>query len=148
MNTFFDTSDLCDGEILLSLSRTAEAQPQKQWLPAYYFDICRTDGTKVGTCDLRIGHNEKTAIGGNIGYAIDQPYRGNRYAAKACRLLFALARRHGMQYLIITCMPENDASARTCMLAGGEYLGIEPIPETNEMYLEGGRLVKVFRFEL
>ena len=66
---FLDTTDLRDGEILLRLTRANEAQPEKRWLPAYYFDICLLDGRKVGTCDLRIGHNDKTYIGGNIGYA-------------------------------------------------------------------------------
>ncbi len=84
---FFDTDDLRDQEIFLKLERTARAQPEKRWLPAYHFAICLPDGTKIGRCDLRIGHNDKTYIGGNIGYAIDEMYRGHRYAARACRLL-------------------------------------------------------------
>jgi tagatose 1,6-diphosphate aldolase len=67
---FYDISDLKTKEICLQLEKTCEAQPEKKWLPAYYFDICLLDGTKIGKCDLRIGHNEKTYIGGNIGYSI------------------------------------------------------------------------------
>ena len=73
---FCDVSDLKTEEIFLRLVKTGEAKPEKQWVPAYYFDICLTDGTKIGYCDLRVGHNEKTYIGGNIGYGIDEPYRG------------------------------------------------------------------------
>ena len=145
---FLDTSDLKDGEIFLRLDRTCDAQPEKRWLPAYYFDICLSDGTKIGNCDLRIGHNDKTYIGGNIGYVINEPYRGHHYAAKACALLFRQARKHQMEYLIITCVPENTASSRTCQIAGGRYIETADIPEDNEMYAEGKRKVMVYRFEL
>ena len=145
---FLDVSDLKTEEIFLRLSKTGEANPEKQWVPAYYFDICLTDGTKIGCCDLRIGHNDKTYIGGNIGYGIDGPYRGHRYAAKACALLFRQAAKHGMDHLIITCQPSNKASSRTCELAGGTLLEIRDIPEDNEMYAEGKRQVMIYYFAL
>ena len=147
-DTFYDTSDLRTEELFLRLDRTCDAQPEKQWVPAYYFDICLPDGTKIGYCDLRLGYNEKLYIGGNIGYGIDEPYRGHHYAAKACALLFDLARKHGMKYLIITCQPDNFASARTCELAGGVYQETADIPEDHNMYDEGYRKVKIYRFDL
>lgn len=145
---FYNVLDLRDSEIFLALVSTCEAQPEKRWLPAYYFDICLLDGTKIGYCDLRIGHNEKTYIGGNIGYGIDEAYRGHHYAAKACKLLFKQAKKHDMEYLIITCMPDNIASAKTCELVGGKFLEIAQIPEDNEMYEEGKRQVKIYRFDM
>ncbi len=145
---FFKTDDLRTDEIFLKLTKTCEALPEKRWLPAYYFDICLSDGTTVGHCDLRIGHNEKTYIGGNIGYGIDKPFRGHHFAAKACELLFCQARKHGLNHLFITCDPANTASARTCELAGGKFVATEPIPTDNEMYEEGKRQVKVFRFDI
>ena len=145
---FYDTADLTDGEIMLRLRETCDAAPEKRWVPAYKFDICRTDGTQVGYCDLRIGYNDKTYIGGNIGYGIDAPFRGHHYAAKACRLLFRQAKKHGMEYLIITCDPDNAASSRTCQLAGGRYLETAAIPEDNEMYAEGKRRAMIYRFDL
>ena len=145
---FFDTRDLRSDEIFLRLIDTCEAQPEKRWLPMYRFDICLTSGLKIGYCDLRVGHNDKTYIGGNIAYNVDEPYRGHHYASKACRLLFGLARKHDLGYLIITCSPENGASSRTCQIAGGTLLEIADIPEDNEMYEEGERKVMVYRFEL
>ena len=145
---FYDCSDLRDEEIFLRLERTAEAIPEKNWVPAYHFEICLPDGTKIGRCDLRIGHNDKLRIGGNIGYGIDEAYRGHHYAAKACRLLFRQARKHDLGYVIITCAPTNIASSRTCQLAGGRYLETAPIPKDNEMYAEGKREVMIYRFEL
>ena len=146
--TFYPADDLKSDEIFLKLDRTADAIPEKRWLPAYYFTICLPDGTGIGYCDLRIGHNDKTYIGGNIGYGIDAAYRGHHYAAKACALLFRQAKKHGMDYLIITCDPGNRASSRTCEIAGGRYIETAPIPEDNEMFEEGKRQVMIYRFEL
>ncbi|MBQ8095109.1 MAG: GNAT family N-acetyltransferase [Clostridia bacterium] len=145
---FYSVDDLNDGEISLRLIRTSDAQPERRWLPAYYFEICLRDGEKIGQCDLRIGHNDKTYIGGNIGYAIDEAYRGHHYAAKACRLMIHQAQKHLMDYLIITCDPSNTASSRTCELAGGRYMETVPIPMDNEMYREGKRQVMVYHFDI
>ena len=64
----------------------------------------------------------QTARTGHIGYGISQRERGHHYAARACRLLFVLARRHGMHTLLLATAPENAASRRTCELCGGELL--------------------------
>lgn len=145
---FFNTEFLKTDEIMLRLSRTAEENPEKNWVPAYYFDICLPDGQKIGVCDLRIGHNQNLYYGGNIGYAVDAEHRGHHYAAKACRLLFALAKKHELGYLIITCNPDNWPSRKTCEYAGGTLLEICDLPEDNDMYLEGERSKCIFRFEL
>lgn len=145
---FFDTSDLKTDEFCLRLNHTCGEQPEKQWLPTYYFDICLPDGKGIGTCDLRIGHNAKTYIGGNIGYRINEPFRGHHFAGKACRLLFRLAEKHGMDHLFITCQPDNAASEKTCLFAGGKFVGETDIPEDNEMYQKGKRRVRIFRFDI
>ena len=65
--------------------------------------------------------------------------RGQRYAARACRLLLPLARAHGMAEVWITCNPENTASRRTAELAGGVYVNTIDLPEDSDMYAEGDR---------
>lgn len=142
---FLPADDLRDGVIALRLRETKPADPVKGYVPAYKFDICLPDGTAIGACDLRIGHTMGLFFGGNIGYGIDEPHRGHRYAARACRLLFTLAARHHMGFVYITCDPDNAASSRTCQLAGCEYLCTVPIPEDCDMYREGKRHVMVYR---
>ena len=100
---FLDTSFLQNDEINLVLERTADGNEEKGWVPAYHFAICNQDGIKMGVCDLRIGHNDKLYYGGNIGYRVDEKYRGHHYAGKACLLLFELAKMHQLEYVIITC---------------------------------------------
>lgn len=144
----FFTDDLSDGVLLLRVASVAEAKPEKRWVPAYYFHICLPDGTVIGSCDLRVGHNEKSRIGGNLGYAIDAPYRGHGYAARALRLLFPLARRHGLTYLVVTCAKDNLASKRTCENAGGVFTGIKAVPPDNELFADGLSEVLTYRFDL
>lgn len=146
---FHETDTLKSDEIYLKLMETKDADPEKDFVPSYRFDICLTDNGEVaGHCDLRIGHNQKLYYGGNIGYGVNERYRGNHYAAKACLLLFELAKRHDMGYLYITCNPENRASARTCELAGGVLECLADLPPDNDMYLRGETKKLIYRFDL
>lgn len=146
---FFDTAFLQSDEIKLILSRVSEGNPERNWVPAYYFDICDLQGNKMGFCDLRIGYTPGLYYGGHIGYTVEAPYRGHHYAAKACKLLFRLAKKHGMDYLYITCNPDNIPSRKTCEFLQGEFLGIKELPEDNDMRLNEGETEKcIFKFYL
>ena len=146
---FFPTDDLCDGEIRLRLIQTKPADPARHYLPAYKFNICKAEtDTPMGVCDLRIGHNDNTYYGGNIGYTVFEEYRGHHYAAKACRLLLRLAKKHGMEHLTITCDPDNAPSYKTCEALGGRLLETAALPTYNDMYALGKRQVRVYSFDL
>lgn len=146
---FLDTSFLKSSEIELILARTTEADPVRNWVPAYSFHIMDAQGTQVGECDLRIGNTVGLYYGGHIGYAVYKDFRGHHYAAKACRLLFLLAKRHGMDYLFITCDPDNWPSRNTCEYLGGTLLEIAELPEDNDMRVTDGDTHKcVYRFDL
>ncbi len=142
---FLPTDDLRTDEIFLRLTKTVQGDPEKDWVPAYHFDICLPDGAKAGVCDLRIGHSRRLYYGGNIGYRVEEPYRSHHYAAKACRLLFRLAGRHGLGYVIITCNPANAASSRTCQLAGCELLETAELPPEHDLYRMGDRQEMIYR---
>ncbi|MCI8783169.1 MAG: GNAT family N-acetyltransferase [Dorea sp.] len=145
---FLDTSFLQNDEINLVLERTADGNEEKGWVPAYHFAICNQDGIKMGVCDLRIGHNDKLYYGGNIGYRVDEKYRGHHYAGKACLLLFELAKMHQLEYVIITCNPDNYASRKTCEYAGGELLETVELPADNDMREDGETEKCIFKFIL
>ncbi len=145
---FVNTDFLKNNEIQLVLEKTVEGNQAKGWVPAYHFAICDNKGIKMGVCDLRIGHNDKLYYGGNIGYNIDVAYRGNHYAGKACLLLFELARKHNLEYVIITCNPENIASRKTCEYTGGKLLEMKELPEDSDMRDRGETQKCVFKFIL
>lgn len=145
---FVDTSFLRNDEINLVLEKTVDGNDKKGWVPAYHFAICNSEGIKMGVCDLRIGHNDKLYCGGNIGYSVDEQYRGHHYAGKACLLLFELAKKHQLEYVIIACNPSNYASRRTCEYAGGNLLEIAGLPEDNDVRDKGETEKCIFRFDV
>ena len=146
---FLDVSDLKGRKVSLRLDHTSEGDPVRNWVPAYYFDIIDSHGVKVGSCDLRVGHTEGTYYGGNIGYTVYEEYRGHHYAQKACKLLFKLAKRHGMEYLYITCQPQNIPSRKTCEALGGVLVEIAELPEDNDMRVNDGHTCEcVYLFNL
>ncbi len=92
----------------------------------------------VGGIGLRLGSTPSIELYyGHFGYHVYPPARGRGYAARACRLLFPLARHHGFKTLWVTCNPENIASRVTCERIGGELVEVVPIPEDDPLYARG-----------
>lgn len=145
---FLDTDFLQNDELQLVLEKTVNGDTERNWVPAYHFAICDLNGTKMGMCDLRVGYNDNLYFGGHIGYTVFPEYRGNHYAGKACLLLFQLARKHGMEYLYITCNPDNYASKKTCEYAGGSLLETAVLPEGNDMRDNGALEKCIYEFDL
>lgn len=114
-----------------------------------YFDILLCEPRrKIGYCDLRMGMNSSLVILGQVGYHIDERFRGHHYALKACRLLFECAKELGMESLLITCNPENIPSRKTLEALGGTMEKIVPVPCDHECFLRGDRRKCVFVYDL
>lgn len=140
---------LKNDEIYLQLIRYTEANPAMSYVPSYYYNICNTVTDEVmGYIDLRVGYNENTYYGGNIGYSVDEKFRGNHYAGKACLLLFQQAKALGMTLIIITCNPDNIASRKTCEYVNGKFEKIVNLPPHNDMYKLGERQKCIYRINL
>lgn len=142
---FIDMPNLKDEEIELLCVNKAPAIPEKKYVPSYFFNITK-DGEIVGEINLRIGYTEALYYGGNIGYGINEPYRGNSYAAKACKLLIPLMQAHDMTTVTISNEKDNIASKRTCEKAGTTFLYVAELPEWTELYMEGQRYVNIFKW--
>ena len=103
----------------------------------------------AGTVSLRIGDDENLRCYlGHIGYGVFPPARGQHIAARATRLLFPLARAHGMTELWITANPDNIASRRTCERLGGELVDIVNLPNAHPLFLRGETRKCRYRFDL
>ncbi|MFU8786137.1 MAG: GNAT family N-acetyltransferase [Candidatus Izemoplasmataceae bacterium] len=140
MFLFKNFTRLSDQEIELILEKTLDEDIEKDYLPSYQYVIKLKDtNDAIGSIDIRIGFNKNIHYGGNIGYFIEEAYRGNYYASKACRLLKPVALAHDMKSLRITCNPDNIASRKSIESVGGILLGIIDLPEDNEMYQQGER---------
>jgi|GEM_PF-1846489 len=145
---FLKLKPLVDGELQVVLAKAIPADPVKKYVPDYQFEM-RVQGRKAGTIRLRIGRTRPlSGWCGHIGYDVDEKYRGRHFAARACRLIFPIACAHGLRTIWITCDPKNMASRRTCEIAGGKYVDTVPVPKGTEMYGEGKRRVRRYRFDL
>lgn len=149
MFEFKDFDYLTDGEIDLKIEEKMPANEEKGYVPAYKYRITLhgSDDT-IGSIDVRIGYNEGLYYGGHIGYMIEESYRGNSYASKACKIIKQVAIAHEMKYLIITCNPNNFPSRRTCEKAGLKFKEIVDLPPYNDMYLEGERQECIYEWNL
>ena len=141
MFVWHDPGVLIDRDLELELVDRFPGDPARGWVPAYVFRMIHPgEDETLGHIHLRIGNPESLVLyGGHIGYGVAPAHRGHHYAARACRLLFPLARSHGFRVLWITCDPENTASRRTCELAGAEFVEIVGLPEGSDMYRQGSR---------
>ena len=142
---FITVPALSDGEIFLVCTSKSPAQPEKNYVPAYTFAICK-GGEKIGEIRLRIGYNPGLYYIGQVGYNIDEAHRGNGYAARACRLMAPVAKAHGMDKLIITNEHTNTASRRVCEKLGAKLLRTARLPEGSSLYREGRRYMDIFEW--
>ncbi|MBP3398443.1 MAG: GNAT family N-acetyltransferase [Erysipelotrichaceae bacterium] len=114
-----------------------------------YFDIVSVQyNRKVGYCDLRMGMNPDLEILGQVGYHIEERYRGHHFAYRACVLLFESAKELGMEELLITCNPDNIPSRKTLEALGGTLKAIVDVPKENVCYQNGDRQKCIFTYHL
>ncbi|MDO4378911.1 MAG: GNAT family N-acetyltransferase [Erysipelotrichia bacterium] len=102
---------------------------------------------KIGYCDLRTAHSAEMNYYGNIGYRINEKYRGNNYAYKASVLLIKIAKMINMDYLLITCSPENIASEKTIQKLQARYIATVEVPRWHPLYFSE-RTKKIYRLDL
>ena len=121
---FHDPGALVDSELELIVKELLPYNPQKGFVPAYRFIMVHSkSGAVMGMIDLRVGLTEKLKeYGGHIGYEVEETFRGNRFAARSCRLLFPLIRRLGINPVVITCDQANSPSVKTIESLGARLV--------------------------
>jgi len=150
---FITFPELTDGLIRLVNTARKPAIPEKNYVPAYEFAVCK-GSEKVGEVNLRIGYAgfgpdlSSLYYGGQIGYSIDENHRGNGYAARACRLLLPVAKAHHMTKLLITNHTGNDASRRVCEKLGLRLVRTALLPKWHDLYQEGKRFINIFEWDI
>ena len=94
------------------------------------FDIVESCSEQVaGEISLRLGDSPEQFYLGHVGYHVDPPFRGHRYAAQACRLCVPLLRYLGMRSAVITTDPTNLASIKTCEILFCELESTVNVPQ-------------------
>lgn len=149
MFEFKDFDYLTDGEIDLIIKEKRPANEEKGYVPIYIYKITLHKSLgSIGKINLRVGYNEDLYYYGNIGYEIDERYRGNNYASKACKIIKQVAIAHGMNRLIITCNPDNIPSRKTIEKIGLKFREIADLPLNNNLYKLGERKQCIYEWNL
>ena len=106
-------------------------------IPYYYYSIIlKKKNVEIGKISVRIGHNKHSYYNGNLGYEINEEYRGNKHSLAAAKLVLQVAEFHKMQYLHVSCNESNIASATIIELLGAKLLEIVKPPKDYVFYNE------------
>lgn len=143
---------MTDNEIDLRLTSHLPVDLSEGRPTLYIYHIYRHRSREpMGHITFRLndkGCEEYIYYTGNIGYGVDEPFRGHGYARKACVIIKRLAQAFNMPALIITCNPDNLPSKRTCENLGARLDEIVDLPPHNIMYKMGERQKCIFVWEV
>lgn len=151
MNTTFrDPGELRDDDLELVCTVRGAADDLKGLVPWYEFSMRYAESdTHMGKISLRLSDEPRFLLwNGQVGYNVDESFRGHHFAARSIRLLLPLAKAHELSPLWITCGPDNFASRRSCELAGGVLEEIRELPPDTDLYERGERQVCRYKFDL
>lgn len=117
--------------------KMTEGVPELGFVPGYHFRIVTDQGEDAGHVNVRYEDTEHVLLAsGHIGYAVDEPFRGNRLASKACLALKPWLPEVRKQFLI-TVDPDNYPSIRTIETIGAEFLDEVDVPDGDPHYIRG-----------
>jgi predicted acetyltransferase len=121
---FIEPGVLIDKDLELRLQKICPCNAEKGYVPEYKFEMVEaTTEATIGTVDLRVGLTEKLKeYGGHISYEVVEQYRGHKYAARSCKLLFPLIRKLGIRPIVITCCSDNIPSVKTIESIGAKLV--------------------------
>jgi predicted acetyltransferase len=142
---------LVDDDLELRLEQTSSSDSERGFVPAYHFVMVKSGQPwiEMGRITLRVGNTPYVVMyAGHIGYRVYEKYRGQHYAARSVKLLFPLAKLHGLNPLWITCNSDNYASRRSCELAGADYVETVLVPLDSDMYKRGEWEKRRYKVEL
>ena len=144
---FIEVPELSDGVIHLVCTEKVPGDDVRKRIPEYKFTICK-GSEKIGCIRLRIGYIDILYFSGQVGYDIDERYRGNGYAGRACQLLIPVAKAHGMEKLLITNDQTNNASKRVCEKLGAIFIRTARLPQWHDRYKDGYRFHNIFEWSV
>ena len=131
----------------LRLTKMVPAQPEKGYVPAFYFEMV-AQGIPVGRCVLRVGDSKLLQYAGHLGYEVQPQHRGRHFALRACWLLVGLARQCGLDEIYLTCEPDNIASRKTCEALGAQLMQKLAVPHNHDLYTRGRTRLLQYRLPM
>lgn len=118
-------------------------------IPGFVFDIQVPALERiVGRVEYRFETGLDLLYYGHVGYVIYLPYRGHRFAEKACRAMAVLLKeKHPeIKSMMITCNPDNEASKRTIENLGAVFIQHVYVAKEHELYEQGDTEKNVYEW--
>ena len=139
--------DLVHGEVSLRFVEYVPLDGRGGLAPFYHFKIQAGSAGEVGHINFRIGSSEHVQLcAGHIGYRIEEKFRGHGYALQACRALAPFVRSIYPEVLL-TCNPDNYASAKTIERLGAVFIDEVAVPKHDPGYSKGARRKRRYRWQ-
>jgi tagatose 1,6-diphosphate aldolase len=137
---------LAHGGVKLRYVGLLPADPERQRVPSYHFQIFNSTGAEVGYINLRVGDTPHVLVcAGHIGYEVLEKFRGHGHAGDACRAIAPFVRTL-YSAVTITCNPENIASIRTIEGLGATFTDVVPVPPDDPHYQSGARIKRRYKW--
>jgi predicted acetyltransferase len=137
---------LSSGEVTLRFVEVVPGGASRGFVPYYHFRILAADGADVGHINFRVGDTEHVRVcAGHIGFEVLEPFRSQGYALQACRAIAPFV-RSVYNAVILTCDPDNHASARTIERLGATFMDEVPVPGHDPHYQRGSRSKRRYRW--
>lgn len=146
-----DIPVMADGELTVKVLSTNLPDYKKGFSPYYRFGMINAlTGEIMGTVSLRIGYtNNDVNYRGNIGFSVDEKFRGHNYASRSCKLILPVIRHHKLNPVWFTCNEDNYASIKSIEKIGAVYVETVKIPDDYPYlwyYPEGSRIKRRYRW--
>ena len=127
-----------DGVIDLTASSRDETDEKCGIVDCYAFDIHPAGSHRyAGYVSIRVGESPELYFLGHVGYRVEEMYRGNHFALRACRLLEERLALMDFRSLVITNDPDNLPSRKTCEELGCVLERTTPVPPEYRYIVNG-----------
>ena len=118
-------------------------------IPFYWYEIIPKRINKpVGKISIRLGNNYHSYYNGHIGYEVDEEYRGHGFSYQAAKLVFRIAKEHGMGFLYLVCDEDNIASYRTIERLGAVLVEVVVPPKDYFGWYEGIPVQRIYKLDI
>lgn len=99
-----------------------ESAPKGRVPATQYLAIRISDHKLVGMLQIRHSLNDHLRLhGGHIGYCVRKSERRKGYATQMLKQAVSICKDRGIHDIMLTCDPENTASAKVIKASGGTY---------------------------
>lgn len=144
-------SEITDGVVTLKRNDELSENPDITLSQSESFDII-SNNEVVGVINYRYRGMDTIDYSGNLGYRIDQKYRGNGYAKRAVNLLIDIL-KHNTKYdepLYVASTHDNKNFLKVALECGGKlvHTGKVPINVVSSYYDREMKEVDVYKIDI